>query len=101
MKKTLRCVKKTTKQKTPKKRITKPKLYTLEMVFNGERFKKNTNNLDEAIVSMKPETLYTEVYVTASKGKELSERRLNLVQGKRLFLIEDFREIFINNLLLT
>lgn len=96
-------MKKTTKQKSVKKKIVtqKPKAYKLEMLFNGHKFKKATDNIDEAIQKLKPEILYTDVYITASKNKDVSERRLNLTQGKNLFINEDFRQVFINNLLLN
>ncbi len=83
------------------KAAPKKKLYKLKMLVNGLEFKKNTDNLDETILKLKPEMVYTEAYITVSKGKEVSERRLNLRQAKNLFINENFRQVFINNLLLT
>ncbi len=75
------------------------------MLFNGLKFKKRTNDIPEAILKLKPETLFTDLYVTVSKGKgkdkEITERRLNLQQGKNLFINEDFLRVFTNNLLLN
>lgn len=71
------------------------------MLFNGLKFVKRTNELAETILKLKPEILYTEVYVTVTKGTEVSERKLSLRQGKNLFINEDFLQIFINNLLLN
>lgn len=70
------------------------------MFFNGLKFKKNTDDLELAIVEMKPEALHTEVYVNVTKGKDLIERRLNLIQGRNLFINEDFRQVFLSNLLI-
>jgi hypothetical protein len=51
-------------------------------------------------MSLKPETLYTEVYVIVGKKGDTIERRLSLTQGRKLFQNDDFLGIFINNLLL-
>lgn len=76
--------------------------YTITLLLNGETHKKRSENIKDAILSLKPEVLYTEVYVIVNKvgGKEKIERTLNLVQGKKLFNNEDFLDAFINNLLL-
>lgn len=87
--------------KTKKKVVKKQPLYKLEMVFNGFSFKKRTDNIEEAILSFKPDVLYTDVYVIVTNKKEIIERKLNLIQGKRLFLNENIRAVFINNLLLN
>lgn len=75
--------------------------YSLKMLFNGEEFNTKTSNLDEAILALKPEVLHTEVYLTAQKGEEVSERRLNLHQAKRLFVDDITRQVFVQNLLLN
>lgn len=84
-----------------KKTTRKPKKFKLEMLFNGKKFSKRTDNIEESILSLKPDVLYTEVYVIVTNNKELTERKLNLIQGKRLFLVDEFRTVFINNLLLN
>lgn len=70
--------------------------------MNGETIKKRTDNIKDAILSLKPEVLYTEMYAIIQKvgSKEKTERRLSLTQGKQLFNNEDFLNAFINNLLL-
>jgi hypothetical protein len=78
--------------------------YNLTLLFNGETFNKRTTNLEEAILSLKPESLVTEVYVIVKpvgSKEDPTERRLNLIQGKKLFRDENFMSVFINNLLLT
>lgn len=87
--------------KTKAVRKRTPKKYELEMLFNGEKYKKSTDNIPEAILSFKPEFLHTELYVIVKEGKEVTDRRLNLVQGRKLFMNDDFLEVFINNLLLN
>lgn len=81
--------------------ITKTKKYSLELAFNGEVYKTTTNDLEEALLEMKPDQLLTEIYVTARKRKEVAERRLSLQQGKRIFLDDMTRQVFVQNLLLN
>ena len=85
----------------PTKKQTKPKVYSLLMTFNGESFTAETNDLDAALKAMKPALLHTESYVTATKGEEVSERRLSRVQTQRMFLDDVTRQVFVNNLLLN
>lgn len=79
--------------------------YRIVIERNGETIKKRTDDVKEAILSSKPELLFTDVYITVSKGagkiKEVMERKLNLVQGKRLYSSEEMLEVFINNLLIS
>ncbi len=78
---------------------TTPKSYTVEMVFNGETFKKKSTDLFNAIESMKPEVCHTEAFITITKGLYVFERRLNLKQLKQLFNNEDVLRAFITNIL--
>jgi len=75
--------------------------YNLTLLFNGETKKKRTENIKDTILSLKPEVLYTEMYVNLSKigSKDKTERRLSLSQGKQLFNNDTFLDVFINNLL--
>jgi hypothetical protein len=78
--------------------------YNLTLLFNGETFNKRATNLKEAILALKPEALVTEVYVKVKpvgSKEDDTERKLSLIQGKKLFNNEDFMTVFINNLLLT
>ncbi len=65
---------------------TKPTYY-LTVTMNGETLKKRTQDLDATIAALKPVWLHTEVYMTVKKGKQVSERRLTLVNAKRVFQI--------------
>ena len=76
------------------------KEYSVKFLFNGESYLKRTNDIEEAILSVQPPVLLTEMYVIVKKGDVTMERRLNLTQGKNLFRNDVFREVFINNLLL-
>lgn len=75
--------------------------YNLTLLFNGETKKKRTENIKDTILSLKPEVLYTEVYVILSEvgSKNKTERRLSLRQGKQLFNSDSFFDVFIINLL--
>lgn len=77
------------------------KTYSLIAKFNGETYRKRTNDLNEAILALKPDWLHTEVFMTVKKGKVESERYLNMKQAKRVFNDDMTREIFINNLYLV
>lgn len=71
------------------------------MSVNGVTVSKRTNDLNEAIKSLKPAMCHTEAYLTARKGNIYTERRINLTQLRRVFSDDDVREVFVNNLLLT
>lgn len=75
-------------------------MYNLTLKFNGETFNKRPKDVRKAILSLKPDWLHTEVYVTIKKGNDIRERKLNLIQGKKLFNDENFLQVFIINLLL-
>jgi hypothetical protein len=80
------------------------KQYRVTIQMNGEEFNKRGEDVKEAILSVKPEQLHTDMYITVSTGsgenKTTAERSLSLLQGKRLFVSEDALEVFINNLML-
>lgn len=73
--------------------------YKVEMIMNGETSKSTSDSVEEAIMEMKPDFLHTEMYITISQGDRKYERKLNLIQGRKLFADETSREMFINNLI--
>ena len=75
-------------------------MYHLKMTFNGETFEVDTDNIGEAILALKPEVLFTEIYLTISLGDFVRERRQTLEQGKKLFNSDEYREVFLINLAL-
>lgn len=75
-------------------------MYNLTLKFNGETFTKRPKDIKQAILSLKPEQLHTEMYVTLKNKEDVRERKLNLVQGRKLFIDENFLDIFIMNLTL-
>jgi len=81
------------KQKTPKK-------YEVTFKFNGESVKTETDDMNDAILAVKPTQLHTEMYVTVKNGQQLAERRVLLIPARRIFQDAFHREVFINNLLL-
>lgn len=72
----------------------------LTLNFNGETHNKRPKDIRDAIMSVKPATLFTDVYVTLKDKMDVRERKLNLTQGKKLFNDENFLTVFINNLLI-
>lgn len=79
---------------------TKAKSYTVTFFFNGEEVTKKTEDINAALVAVKPEMLHTDVFVTVKRGDYFQERRLGLFQARRLFNDDTTREVFVNNLLL-
>lgn len=78
----------------------KKKKYSVTFKFNGESKALKTDDIASAIEEVKPKQLHTEMYVTVKNGKQLVERRLLLIQAKRVFSDVFHRQVFINNLLL-
>ena len=77
-----------------------PEKYSLTFKFNGEVKKKRTADIVKAIEEVRPPLLHTDMYVTLKKGKHVIERKLNLVQARKLFADALTREVFLNNLML-
>ena len=75
------------------------KKYKLELTFNGETFKTETEDLKGAFMSMKPDVVHTEGYITINKDDLVFQRRLDLVKLRKLFASEDTLNIFIDTLL--
>lgn len=82
------------------KQKIKQKIYTLSGRINEVPFSKQTKNIDKTLLELKPEFVFCDTYITLSRGKIKTERKLNLTQGKRLFLDENVREVFVNNLMM-
>lgn len=76
----------------------KPK-YKVTLQFNEETFEIKTNNIVEAVTAIKPEVLYTELYITISDGQSEFQKRFNLIQGKRLFASDEMMDVFISTML--
>jgi hypothetical protein len=76
------------------------KKYHLLAKFNEEVFELDTDDLKEGILSIKPVELLTDAYFTVTKGDDETDRRVNRIQGKRIFQDETSLEIFTNNFLL-
>lgn len=79
----------------------RPKKYTINFHFNGGVFTKRNASVKDAILQVAPELLHTEMYVTVKNGKDVTERKLTLIDGRKLFRDETFLDIFTNNLLLN
>jgi len=73
--------------------------YTIWMKFNDQEYTIQSDDVASAILSVKPEFLFTELYMTIKADDMTLEREFTLVQGKRLFNNEDNLEIFTSNLL--
>lgn len=85
-------------KKAQKEKTQSP--YLMSFKFNGELKRKRTTDVEKAIDEVRPPILHTELYFTLKKGSHLIERRLNLIQGRKLFRDNVAREIFVNNLML-
>ena len=76
-------------------------MYNLTLAFNGETYTKRPKDVNKGIMAVKPQTLLTDVYVTLKRKEDIRERKLNLTEGKKLFNNDDFRQVFVMNLLLN
>lgn len=91
-----------TKTPSVKKAPAAPKKkYHILAKFNGEAFDFYTNDIEKGLLSIKPDQLLTDSFFTVIKGEDESERHLSLMQGRRVFQDDFYREVFINNLLLS
>ena len=77
------------------------KPYSLTFIINGETINKRNADIDLAIMAVKPELVLTEMYVTAKRDKSMTERKLTMVQARKIFNDAMAREVFINNLQLS
>jgi hypothetical protein len=75
-------------------------MYSLTLIVNGETIKKKNKDIEKAIMDARPEIVVCEMYVTVTKDKKIAERRLPLIQARKLFNDEMYRQIFLNNLLI-
>ncbi len=69
--------------------------------FNGEKYEKRPKTEDDvkdAILSVKPETMLTEMYVTFKRGSDIRERKLPLHEARQLFINEQYLDVFVMNL---
>lgn len=77
------------------------KKYTITFHLNGTKIKKLTDDINASIIAVAPEEVFTESFISVQKDEHVMDRHLNLIQTRKLFRDEDYRGIFINNLLLT
>jgi hypothetical protein len=88
-------VEKVEKEKTPKE----SKLYSLSISLNDKTYEAETDDLREAIQSLKPEFLRTKVILKITKEGKTLERVLYLQRGKMLFQNKYYMDVLINNLI--
>ena len=74
--------------------------YKLEMTFNGETFKAETDDLKQAFMDMKPDFVHTEGYISINKDGLVFQRSLDLVRLRKLFAHKETLDVFIDTLLL-
>lgn len=77
------------------------KTFSVTAIINGETHNKKTNDVQETLMSLKPQLVLTEMYVTVKKDKEIAERRMTAKQAKHFFNDPVFRAVFMNNLLIV
>lgn len=77
-------------------------MFNLIIRVNEKENRKRTKDIKKAIMDCKPDFVFTDTYLTLSKGagknKVTAERKLNLLQSKRMFGSEDVLDVFVNNL---
>lgn len=70
-------------------------------IINGETTNTKTDNVEETLLSLKPQLVLTEMYLTVAKGEAKAERRLTAKQARHFFNDDIFRQVFMNNLLIV
>ena len=82
--------------------MIKPKTFQLKGKINEVAFSKRTSDIKKTLLEIKPEFVLTDCYFTLSTGsgssKISTERKLSLMQSKKIFNNEDNMDIFIINL---
>jgi len=74
--------------------------YILDIKFNGTTHHLETDNLKEAILSLKPIFLKTKILMKITQGNKTCERLIHLTQGRILFRNKMMLDIFLNRLIL-
>lgn len=78
---------------------TTPKhLYTVTAKFNDEEKTVKGDDLNALLLELKPEQLYTDMFLTVVKGEATHERYLSLIQARMMFSDDLTREILINKI---
>lgn len=78
--------------------MSQSKKLAVSFKFNGEKKNKKTDDLFKTIEEVKPPMLHTELYLTIQKDGHTIERRLGLIDARRIFRDEMARQVFINNM---
>jgi len=82
--------------------MDKQTVYNLSGTINEIPFNKRTKDIAKTLLELKPEFVLCDSYITLSTGsgknKITTERKLNLIQSKRLFSSEDVLSVFVMNL---
>jgi hypothetical protein len=78
-----------------------PKRFSVTAIINGNTFSKKTDNVEATLLELQPEQVFSEMYVTVQHKEGVSERRLTALNAKKFYQDEVFRQVFMNNLLLT
>ncbi len=82
------------------KPVKKPKAKTFHLwvKLNDKVHETDTDNLDEAIVALKPEILYTALHMKITKNGKTVDKYLYLKDARRFFTNSLTRFVFIKNL---
>lgn len=82
-----------------KKKVPFKTTYRLNMAFNNQVFSIDTDNLHDAILSLKPFIVKTKIIVQIfRKDGTVCDRLLIGLNGRKLFMNKTFLTLFINRL---
>lgn len=92
----------TAKQKSVSKKVISKHTfdYKLTMQFNDKEHVVETNDLDSAIMELKPPVLKTRILIKVEKDGKVYETALPSFVGKQLLRNALYRKIFISRLIL-
>jgi hypothetical protein len=94
------------KKKTPIKRgkkVEQPKeeprgKYLLTISLGGNTYISYTDNIEKAILSLKPEKITNKVVVRVEEGKKITERILFVYPARRIFNVPLAAQFFAKNI---
>lgn len=87
--------------KKPNKEITETpqKEYLLWLKFNDTEYKVETDNIADALLSLKPAHLKTRVLLKIQNGKKVCDKILSGMQAKQVFRNKLAMQVFLNRII--
>lgn len=82
------------------KKVEKKKMYTVELHINDEVFTAKSEDISEALESMRPVIMKTHVVIKVTDGKKSAERFLLLQKARMMFRNKIGIDAFVRSIIL-